>query len=393
MPSLTDIYNTQPLYGTNMPSISPYAATNSSNTTASPTTPTGPPTGYGGTGGWYYTGAPDAPEDPTKWIPTDWQQPQSMGGFLGSGLDWHNDIAPGLTFVGGTLGAAALGGGLLGDTAGGAVGGTAEGGAAGGAAGGGVGAGAGAGAGAGVAAPTLAQVGTAASGAGAVSSALGGSQDTSPPLSATQDPLGSGGDPGNAVPGSGGSGGAPGGAGSALSRIIDGTATTADWTSVLGNAAGTGLGIAGSINQQHALQDLANRQMAMGAPYRDRLAALYNDPGSYLKSPEVTGAVQQGTDALARSLSVQGNPIGSGHALQELQNYSTNQQLNRLGDERSRLGALGGLASFNAAAPGTSTAAVNAGSNVYNAVGSGIASLTNPQPSLVDLYRSMRGLA
>ena len=34
-------------------------------------------------------------------------------------------------------------------------------------------------------------------------------------------------------------------------------------------------------------------------------------------------AVQQGTDALARALSTQGNPAGSGHAQQELQNYAT----------------------------------------------------------------------
>lgn len=34
-------------------------------------------------------------------------------------------------------------------------------------------------------------------------------------------------------------------------------------------------------------------------------------------------AVQQGTDAMARSLSIEGNPAGSGRALQQLQNYAT----------------------------------------------------------------------
>lgn len=288
--------------------------------------------------------------------------------------------------------AAGAGEGVAGGSAGGGVGTTAgttagTGGVVGGATGGATG-GAVAPAAGGVA-PTLGQAGSVAAGAGAVANAVGDSP-VSPPLSASQDPLGSGGDPGNPTTG-GGSGAS--GVGTALSRILDGTATTADWTSALGSAAGAGLGIAGSISQQHALEELANRQMAMGAPYRDRLASLYNDPSSFLHSAEVTTPVQQGTDALARSLSVQGNPIGSGHALQELQNYSSNQLFSRLGEEKNRLGSLGGLASFNAAAPGTALAGVNAGSNVYNAVGSGIANLTNPQPSLVDLYRSMRGLA
>ena len=131
----------------------------------------------------------------------------------------------------------------------------------------------------------------------------------------------------------------------------------------------------------------------MGAPYRDRLAALYNDPSKFLQSAEVTTPVQQGTDALARSLSVQGNPIGSGHALQELQNYSANQLFSRLGQEKDRLGGLGGLTAYNNAAPGTALAGVNAGSNVWNAAGSGLASLTNPQPNLVDIYKMMQGLA
>lgn len=299
--------------------------------------------------------------------PQDWLKPTSEANLIG-GLS-STDV--GQLALGG-FGGAAMGAGVGG-------GGTA---AAGGAAPAAVGG----------AAPTLGQAGTAASLAGTAANTLGDSQAVSPPLGATQDPLGSGGDPGNAVSGPGASGGAAG-AGSALSHIIDGTATTADLTSVLGGLAGTGLGIAGSISQQHALQDLADKQMAMGAPYRDRLASLYADPNSFLKSAEVTTPVQQGTDALARSLSVQGNPIGSGHALQELQDYSANQLFGKLGQEKDRLAGYGGLTAYNAAAPGTALAGVNAGSNVWNAVGSGVANLTNPQPSLIDIFKSMKGLA
>lgn len=204
--------------------------------------------------------------------------------------------------------------------------------------------------------------------------------------------LGAAGAAGTAASGLGGSG-ASGATGTALSRILDGTYNTSDLLGVGGNIGSTLLGVAGSRNQQNALTQLAQQQMAMGAPYRDKLAAIYNDPNAFLKSSEVQTPVQQGTDALARSLSVQGNPMGSGTALQGLQDYSANQLFGRLGEEKNRLAGFGGLTSFNAAAPGTSTAAVNAGSNVYNAVGSGIASLTNPNPSLVDIFKAMKGLA
>lgn len=143
----------------------------------------------------------------------------------------------------------------------------------------------------------------------------------------------------------------------------------------LGNLLGAGLGFAGSYQQTEALKALAEKQMAMGAPYRDRLNALYANPMDYLKSPEVMGAVDQGTSALAKALSVQGNPFGSGHALQELQNYATTQQLNRLDAEKKNLANFGGLSSFNAAAPGTAVAGINAGTGMYNAAGYGLSQL------------------
>jgi hypothetical protein len=95
-----------------------------------------------------------------------------------------------------------------------------------------------------------------------------------------------------------------------------------------------------------------------GGPYRERLAALYADPTSFLSSPEVMAPVQQGTDALARALSVRGNPAGSGAALQEIQNYASNQLFGRLGEEKTRLAGFGGLSAYNqsgASVPGIGT--------------------------------------
>ena len=81
-------------------------------------------------------------------------------------------------------------------------------------------------------------------------------------------------------------------------------------------------------------------------PYRTRLSDLYANPDSFLTSNEVTKPVQMGSDILARSLSVGGNPIGSGNALQQLQSYSADQLFSRLGEEKTRLGNLGGMSSF-----------------------------------------------
>ena len=194
--------------------------------------------------------------------------------------------------------------------------------------------------------------------------------------------------------GTGAVGGAAAG-GSALGRILGGNGTTEDYLSTLGTLGATGLGIYGANQQADAYSDLANQYMAMGAPYRSRLESLYSDPQAYLTSPEVQVPVQQGTDALARSLSARvGNPIGNPTALQEIQNYATNQFYNRLGAERDRLAGYGGLTAYNAAAPGASSAAVGAERGIYDAVGAGLADITNPRPrqvTLSDIYRAARG--
>lgn len=178
------------------------------------------------------------------------------------------------------------------------------------------------------------------------------------------------------------------GAQSGIPPVTD-TSTDYNWLNGIPGV----LGAVGAHNQTQAYDRLAQQYMFMGQPYRDRLAALYADPNAFLTSPEVTTPVQQGTNAMARALSVQGNPIGSGHALQELQDYSSNQLFSRLGEEKNRLAGFGGLASYNAAAPSQANAAIGSQGNMFNAIGAGVGAVVNPQPSLVDLYRSMRGLA
>jgi len=135
------------------------------------------------------------------------------------------------------------------------------------------------------------------------------------------------------------------------------------------------LGIAGA-NEASDKQDALSREyMAMGAPYRGKLAELYNNPEAYLATQrgDIEKNVQRGTDIMSRSLSMGGNPVGSGNALQQLQSYASegmdNQLYGRLNAERQNMANFGGLSQFNSAAPQAGQNAIDAGSKVYDAYG------------------------
>ena len=162
---------------------------------------------------------------------------------------------------------------------------------------------------------------------------------------------------------------------------------------IVGSALPGLLGAYGASQQANAYGNLANQYMGMGAPYRDRLAALYANPESFLTSKEVQIPVQQGTDALARALSIQGNPAQSGTALQELQNYSANQLFGRLGQEKDRLAGFGGLSAYNQAAPTAAGAEINANKGIYDAIGAGAADVLNPPKTLQQLLKELGGAA
>jgi len=171
-------------------------------------------------------------------------------------------------------------------------------------------------------------------------------------------------------------------------------ATSASIASMLGKLGAAGLGAYASNQQSNALAEQAAKFAEFGAPYRQQLASLQSDPGSFLSSPRVTSAVDQGTSAMARALSARdGNPTGSGRALQELQNYSTNQLYGQLTNRENQLANFGGLSNFNAAAPSANLASVQQTGNMYNAIGAGINDIFNPQPTYLDLIKAMKGLA
>lgn len=161
-----------------------------------------------------------------------------------------------------------------------------------------------------------------------------------------------------------------------------------DWGRIIKGAGETALGMYGANQSADAMERISDKYMNLGAPYRQKLSDLYANPDSFLTSKEVTTPVDQGTNALARALSVKGNPTGSGTALQEMQNYSSNMLFGKLGEEKTRLGALGGLTSMPASVGmgADMSAAQNTGSGL-NALGYGLNSMLNPQPSSIDLYK------
>ena len=179
--------------------------------------------------------------------------------------------------------------------------------------------------------------------------------------------------------GGGSSAGGGGTAGTGAGGSIFGDLADDDWLRILARGAPGLLGALGSASQAEDFEDLAHQYQQTGAPYRGRLEQLYGDPTAFLNSPEVRQPIQQGTDMLARSLSVKGNPAGSGNALQELQNYASTQLFGKLGQEKDRLGGFGGLTQYNQAAPQMASNTINAQGNIYGNLGGAAADIFNPQ--------------
>lgn len=178
--------------------------------------------------------------------------------------------------------------------------------------------------------------------------------------------------------------------GTALSRILDGTATTADYLSVAGPLAGTAAGLYGANQQQNAFSDVANQYLGLGAPARARLEASYQ-PGFSLAQadPAFQNALDTAGQTSARALSTKyGNPADSPAAQAEMQKYLLgNVELPQLNTYRSQLAGQGGLG-INTAGTASTAGAANSG-GAANAIGYGLGSLLNPQPDLSQLFRQL----
>jgi hypothetical protein len=184
----------------------------------------------------------------------------------------------------------------------------------------------------------------------------------------------------NAAGAGAGLGGATTAASSLLKMFNDqfGTNLTSGDLDLIGKGLGLGLGYLGSKEQADAMQNLYNQQVSLGAPYRAELAKLNTNPSSFYNSDMFKGALQQGSDALARSLSAKvGNPILNPTALQEMQNYTTKGSLDAYNQRWNQLSSAGQLGL--GAVPSLGSAAAQASGGTYNALGAGLGSVFGNQ--------------
>src|SRR2546430_17633495 len=112
------------------------------------------------------------------------------------------------------------------------------------------------------------------------------------------------------------------------------------------------------------------------------------DPNSI---PGYSGAIDSASKGLlARLAATGGNPYGNPGGLIEANRQLISGTALPAIEAYQRMNAgTGGYAGFNAAAPGAATAQIGAQGGVYNSVGSGLASLLNQQPSLLDTLRGL----
>lgn len=179
---------------------------------------------------------------------------------------------------------------------------------------------------------------------------------------------------------------------SVLSRFLNGTATAADKTTLAG-LLGTGALSAMSANKYaDAMKAIDDRSWSAGEPYRGRLEATYTNPGAHLDSPEVKAVTDRATNALARSLSARdGNPVGSGRALTEIQDYGAQTMLGQLNQQRNMLAGFGGLPTIAGNALGAATQSAEAGGNMFNSLANTVSRVTQPQTNWQDIFRMYGG--
>lgn len=185
--------------------------------------------------------------------------------------------------------------------------------------------------------------------------------------------------------------------GSIIDKIVNGTATTADYLKAGVSALPGLLGAYGASQQASALSDLADKYYNAGAPSRARYEASMTPGFDPTTIPGYSGALDSASGAILSKLSTQGNPYGNpgglieankaivnGTALPAVQNY---QSLNA---------NAGGISSMNAAAPGVAQQAIGSSGGVLSALGSAAGSVFNPPQtadqstaSLADLLKKL----
>ena len=174
-------------------------------------------------------------------------------------------------------------------------------------------------------------------------------------------------------------------------KILRGEGTIDDYVKVIGKIGPSLLGYAGAGQQADSYGRLGNQFLNLGAPYRKRLADLYANPDSFLQSNEVQKPVQMASDIMARSLSAKtGNPWGSGNAMQQLQSFSADQLFGKLGQEKDRLGQLGGISTLTSYSPQFLSNGIRSEGQQYDAIGAGVANVFDPPKTFAEQWAEFK---
>ena len=188
-----------------------------------------------------------------------------------------------------------------------------------------------------------------------------------------------------------------------LPNIPGSASTAADWiskitqnpsgiASMLGKLGATALGMYGSNQQAKSLSELASQYQNYGAPSRARYEASMTpgfDPNSI---PGYSGALDSTMKStLARLSATGGNPFGNPGGLIDANKQIVAGTALPAINEYQRLNANTGFGNSMNAALNLQQQGVGADANSLNALGYGINSLTNPQPSLTDLMKQLSG--
>ncbi len=204
--------------------------------------------------------------------------------------------------------------------------------------------------------------------------------------------LGSGGSTLGALAGPAASAASAATKGSALSRILDGSATAADYLSVGGAALPGILGAVTSSKQADNLKALADEYKGFGAPSRARYEASFQ-PGFTMESdPGYKDALDMNAKTTLHALSVNGNPAGSPNAWEQTQkDLYDKTEYPALQAYRNTNSVAGGLASGASAAPNLATQAIQQQGTTMADLGGAARDVFAPTSTIDDLVKKLKG--
>ena len=147
----------------------------------------------------------------------------------------------------------------------------------------------------------------------------------------------------------------------------------------LGTLGATALGVIGANNAANAYGDLSGQLREDRLPFLNQSVDWLNNPQAYFEGPGQ--AALQGN---LRALSIYGNPAGNPWAIETANEAALRDYRNAvLGFGNLGLGGQGIQAQLGGQE-------INAETGAWNAVGGGIANMTNPQPTLEQLLAQIR---